>query len=289
MNNQIIIAAPSYNPSIGGSIVLHKLCHILNNLGYNSSLTTTMKLNGQVEFFALNPEYNTKIANEININNDIIIYPEIQPGNPYGCKNVVRYILNKFHLPQFDNSVATWHDKDFWLYFHELFYDGLREPNYLHIIDSGIDKFVNLGMERKYESCHTYRKRSHEKNSLNKIHPEDSILIEYNTPYSELVLWFNQCKRFYSYDTETYLSVLALLCGCESIIVPYPGLTKEDIVTKQPSFKYGIAYGIEDLHHGIMTSQLLVKHLQTLEDEQITNVMEKFNKIIKYFNLADNI
>jgi len=66
---RIIIASPSYNPSIGGVIVLHKLCHILNNLGYDSYLTSTMKLNGQLEYFYMNENYNTKIATDIDNEN----------------------------------------------------------------------------------------------------------------------------------------------------------------------------------------------------------------------------
>ena len=94
----IIIAAPSYNESIGGSIVLHKLCHILNKVGYPSQLTTLPKLNGNGTEFYINKEYDIPIAENIDIENDIILYPEIIRGNPFGAKNVVRYILGPFAL-----------------------------------------------------------------------------------------------------------------------------------------------------------------------------------------------
>ena len=131
--NQIIIAAPCYNESIGGVVVLHKLCHILNELGYNSSLTTTLKLSGQTEYFILNNKYNTKIATEINLEKDIIIYPEIEPGNPFGGKNVIRWILNDYHLPEKDNTLSTWEGTDYWLYYSNEFYDSLRDKNILHV------------------------------------------------------------------------------------------------------------------------------------------------------------
>jgi hypothetical protein len=38
MANRIIIFAPSYNPNGGGSIVLHKLCHLLNEQGQEAFL-----------------------------------------------------------------------------------------------------------------------------------------------------------------------------------------------------------------------------------------------------------
>ena len=132
---KIIICSPSYNSAIGGSVALHKLCHILNELKYDASLTSTLKLNGQVEWFALNPLFNTKIAEEFHPEEDIIIYPEIEPGNPFQCKNVVRYILNSFHLPEYDNTIATWGDLDYWLYYEHTFYDKLKDPNFLKIVD----------------------------------------------------------------------------------------------------------------------------------------------------------
>jgi hypothetical protein len=283
--SKIIIASPSYNPSIGGAIVLHKLCHILNIIGYDAYLFPTLKLNGQTDHFILNENYSTKIAEYIDPEKDLVIYPEIEPGNPFGCKNIIRYILNHYHLPEYDNSISTWGENDYWLYFHEHFYDGLKEPNYLHVIDSKLNIFKDYGFERKIEACFTYRKKSNEKNTLNIIHPSNSIEIQYNTSDEVLVNLFNTCKRFYSYDTETYLNVLASQCGCESIIVPYKDILKESIVQTQPSFKYGIAYGLDDLEYANSTRHLLISHLQNLETQQQIDTKIAFEKIFQHFNL----
>jgi hypothetical protein len=283
--SKIIIASPSYNPSIGGAIVLHKLCHILNIIGYDAYLFPTLKLNGQTDHFILNENYSTKIAEYIDPEKDLVIYPEIEPGNPFGCKNIIRYILNHYHLPEYDNSISTWGGNDYWLYFHEHFYDGLKEPNYLHVIDSKLNIFKDYGFERKIEACFTYRKKSNEKNTLNIIHPSNSIEIQYNTSDEVLVNLFNTCKRFYSYDTETYLNVLASQCGCESIIVPYKDILKESIVQTQPSFKYGIAYGLDDLEYANSTRHLLISHLQNLETQQQIDTKIAFEKIFQHFNL----
>lgn len=283
--SNIIIAAPSWNPQSGGTIVLHKLCDILNNIGYKSSLSSTIKLNGQIDNFIINEDYNTPIATQIDINNDIVIYPEIERGNPFGCKNVVRYILNKFHLPEYDDNIPTWGGNDYWLYFHKLFYDNIKPANYLHIIDSKTSKFIDLGLDRDIESCFTYRKKQGERNIIPIIHPSNSIEIGFHTPDYDLINIFNRCKRFYSYDTETYLSVLASLCGCESVIVPYKNIEKEHIVNNQPSFKYGIAYGLDDLEYALSTRHLLKTHLQDLEKQQLANVKDAFVKITNHFNL----
>lgn len=284
--NRIIIAAPSYNPAIGGCLVLHKLCDILNNNGYDAYLFTTPKLNGQMNYFFLNENYNSKIAEEIDVENDIVVYPEIESGNPFGCKNVVRYILNKFHLPsEGSNVMETWGQNDYWLYIHEHFYDGHRDRNFLHIIESKISIYKDYNLERPNKSCFTYRKRSDEKHNLPIYHPSDSIEIGYNASDEYLIQLFNSCERFYSYDYETYLTQLAALCGCESIIVPYKEIKKEDLIKNLPALKYGVAYGLDDLDHANSTRQLLRDYLKQLEDEQNIETKLAFNKIFKHFNL----
>lgn len=283
---KIIIAAPSYNSAIGGALVLHKLCHVLNTIGYDAYLYPTLKLNGQLNYFLLNDKYNTKIATEIDIKKDITIFPEIESGNPFECENVIRYILNKFHLPDSVGCVMdTWHEKDYWLYSHEHFYDGIKERNFLHIIESKLDIYKNYNLERKIEACFTYRKKSDEIQNLNIIHPKNSIKIGYNIQDQELIDIFNSCKRFYSYDYETYLSQLAALCGCESIIVPYKDIKKEDLIEKLPALKYGVAYGLEDLEYANSTRPLLREYIQKLEDQQYIDAKNAFEKIFKYFNL----
>ena len=277
--NQIVIAAPCYNESVGGIVVQHKLCHILNELGYNSSLTTTLKLSGQTEFFILNENQNTKVATYFNPEKDIIIYPEIEPGNQFNGKNVIRWLLNDYHLPEKDNTISTWNETDYWLYYDDMFYDGLKEKNILHIRETKLDIFKNYNLERKFKACFTYRKNHHLKSSLPIIHPENSIEIPHIISDEDLVRIFNSCERFYSYDTETYLNELAALCGCESIIVPY----KEAKFNSIP--RWGVAYGVENLQFSLDTHEKLIETLTQQETNNYLNTKIVFEKIFNYFNL----
>jgi hypothetical protein len=284
--SKIIIAAPSYNPSIGGAIALHRLCDILNQIGYDSYLFPTLKLNGNLDVFYLNENYHTKVATELDPEKDIIIYPEIEPGNPLNGNNIVRYILNIYHHPEYDNNIITWNENDYWLYYHELFYDGFRDKNMLYILDSKLDIYKDYGFERKIEACFTYRKKSNERNVLPIIYPPNSIEIGYNTPDMELISIFNSCKRFYSYDTETYLSTIAALCGCESVIVPYSGLTEEDFKRRKSSIlKYGVSYGLDKIDEANSTRHLLREYYEKHEKQQFIDTKIAFEKIFNYFNL----
>jgi hypothetical protein len=282
---KIIIAAPSYNDKNGGSIALHKLCHILNNLEYEAYVYPTDELN-QGDFNC-NLKYNTKIAESIDIEKDIVIYPEFQPNNPFNGKHVVRYILNNYHLHTNNNNSIhnTWGRNDYWLYYLDQFYDRIKAPNFLQIIDSKIDTFVDQGLERKYEACFTYRKKQNERDTLPVMHPSNSIEIFYNTTDEELINIFNTCKCFYSYDINTYLNVLAALCGCESIIVPYKNVPKEHILIPDTPIQYGVAYGLDDLERANLTRPLLQQYLKDVEENQIKNTKIEFEKIFKYFNL----
>jgi hypothetical protein len=286
--NRIIIAAPSYNPAIGGSIALHRLCDILIRLGYDAYLYPTIKLNGNEQTFIVNTEYKYQIATEIDIENDIALYPEIQPSNPFGCKKVIRYILNKFHLPEYDNTISTWNDNDFWIYYHELFYDDIKEKNVLTILDSKLDLYKDYGLVRNNEACFTYRKNNHRRNEIQAIHPNNAIEIGYNVGDSELISIFNSCKTFYSYDTETYLSTIAALCGCVSIIVPDKDLTEEEIEIRRKNLgiTFGVAYGIDDIENAKKTIHLLREHFEKQELSQFTETKNMITKIYKHFNIT---
>jgi hypothetical protein len=271
--DKIIIYSPSFNIKSGGIIALHKLCDILITLGYNTYL------HPMENPFYINENYKYQVINkeEIDLNNDVILYPEIIWGNPLNGKNIIRYIMNNGHITL--GRKETWGEEDFWLYYSELFYDGIKNKNILTVIDSFLDLYKDYNLERTIESCHTYRKND---NPTNKVHNDDSIEINFNHNPEDLVTIFNNCKRFYSYDNKTYLNTIAALCGCESIIV-----TEEDnfekYINNSPSVKYGIAYGFDDLERAKNTLPLLRKHIENLEKEPYNKIPELINKINEYF------
>jgi hypothetical protein len=274
---KIIISSPYYQTIHGGVIVLHKLCHILNEIGFDSYM---VNFNGATSPIKLNPNYNTKNINweSIDKENDIIVYPEITMGNPYGFKKCVRYIL--YHTSQ-KNIHHTWGNDDFWIYFREGFYDNLKEKNILTIRDTKVDYFQNLGLERTEDSCFTIRKGNRYNHIYKKYHPENSKEIGYMSD-GDFLNVFNKHKRFYSYDADTYLSIIAALCGCESVIVPIEGLSKEEWKSKNKDRQYGIAYGLDDIEN-CKNVDKLKQELVNTEKNQYIEVNDMFDKIVDYF------
>ena len=309
---KILISSVAYNNSIGGIIVLYKLCDTLMKLGFdvgmiprsdwhkidsNQLLNYVKGENNKwyaqyhkdiLHHFAVNPKYHCRFVTKFDADQDILLVPEIVSGNPFGFKNVVRYVMHRSHLNDDMKIAKTWGNNDFWLYYSEWFYDEMREKNILTLVDYKLDVFKDLNQDRIHESCHALGKFPRYNEPYVPIHPKDSIEMKHRgLNDKQLVELFNKCKRFYSYDTETYLNVMAALCGCESIIVPRKNISKEDVINKNPTFKYGIAYGLDDIESCKSRTQLR-PFLEELNTQQIENTKNMFMKIVDHFSLKQN-
>ena len=92
-------------------------------------------------------------------------------------------------------------------------------------------------------------------------------------PEDEIVSIFNNSKYCYFYDTQTYYSVIAAVCGCIPIIVLEPNKSISDYLS--PNERHlGRAYGdsSEQLQYAIDTRDQLIKSLDYREhnEENIT-------------------
>jgi hypothetical protein len=87
------------------------------------------------------------------------------------------------------------------------------------------------------------------------------------------------------------LSSVAVLCGCESIIVPHETISIEEVESRRQTlgFPYGIAYGIDDLDHATSTKHLLRNHYEQHELEQIKKTDLEIKKILLYFKYENNL
>ena len=109
---KFLIAAPSYDNRSGGCMVLHQLCHLLNNittayvvpmpmghivnwLNHGDINQIVQNQKSSVQAFKTCPDLNTPLFTErdVDINSFVAVYPEIVLGNPFQSTNVARWIL----------------------------------------------------------------------------------------------------------------------------------------------------------------------------------------------------
>ena len=97
--------------------------------------------------------------------------------------------------------------------------------------DINFEIFRDYGNQRK-GSCFLIHK-GNEALLDNNLHP-DAIELTDNTPSEKMAKLFNSVEYFYSYDSATFISVLAALCGAKSIIIPDGTRTIEQLIKAKP-------------------------------------------------------
>lgn len=258
----VIYAPGDYTPNGGGCVALHKLAHNIAFLGEDSYIYTSKKNPGYLGIQVTELEA-TAICQD---GKTMAIYPEVTCGNPFRSPLVMRWIL--YHVRRYDchgdfgvNDLIYKYANHFTLRNEQEVHGELRA------VELNLDVFKNEGRERK-GTCYLIKKENHKEQT----HPADSIkLDDYpskggNEYLSEI---FNRTEIFYSYDTATWLSVMASLCGCLSIVIPNEAVSPQQWHSGFPYFKYGIAYGWSDVEYALQTRHLLKGELLKIEAETI--------------------
>lgn len=267
----IVIYTYDFDMGIGGIKVMHKLCHLLNEMGYESYLMPIFVRNEFLTYYDNTPIITEEILNDIE--NCIVIYPEGIKYNPLNSKNVIRWILG----PPREEDIITYSKDDMILWYTDYYYlehVGQKE-NRLFILEFHEDIFFNQNKERKGTS-YCIRKCKDPKF----IHPKDAMFIPYHDAGDliELSNLFNQTEKFYCYDNYTFLSVQAAICGCISIVVPDGTKTKEEWLAGSALSKYGMAFGEDDIPRAIETLPLLYQEIDNINLEMYEQINIFINK-----------
>lgn len=303
MKKKFLIFSPSYNEISGGVVVLHKLCSILNTLGYESYLHPyiySYELNrynlkeflwncckwSVREFFKpyrTNPAFNTPIFKGLIENKDewVVIYPEVVFGNPLKAKNVIRWLL---HQPGYHEGSIYYGKNELYFKFNSAILDfdfpgSVTSRNELKVIHYPLE-YYNMEGSSSERSGTAYCLR---KGTGKKIQHElsESILID-GMSHFEVAEIFKRVKTFVSYDTYTAYSIFAILCGCESVVIPDEGVSEEEWYPN-PTDRYGISYGFENITKATVTAHLVHKHVQDEENRAVDNVKSFAFEVGTYF------
>jgi len=297
---KFIIAAPGYDDNAGGIVVLHQLCDRLNHLGHEAYLWPFFKpaldwtnpvktlylffryFRKTIKYgFKKNPKLITPTASYQDLEDAIIVYPEVIVGNPLRAQNVVRWLL---HKPGFNNGgKIDFGAGDLFFYYDKAFDDSRYNKypdNQLHIISQRSDVYKITNHDKRHGSCYLLRKGY--KREI--VHDTtDSRLID-GLSHEETAQVFNEVEYCISYDTYTMYNVYAAMCGCIPIVIPEKGITKEEWQPNEEN-RYGIAYGFDDIEYAIQTRPLLLQYIEKQERESNDSVKHFVEKCKSYFNL----
>ncbi len=305
---RIVIVTPAYCETVGGAVVLHKLCDILRKQGYDASLypfVTCLQLSERHWFngiglflkqifrvrlalflskFALNSSFETPIFRgrvcSLNDENTIVVYPETVSGNPLLAKNVVRWLL---HQPGFHTGEISFSRGDLLVKFNsaikDVQLDGVsvarQELKVIHYPLEHYFRPANVQERKGVAVC--IRKGAGKKF----IHDEPAILID-GLSHQETGKILRNVKYFVSYDTYTAYSLFAVLCGCISIVVPDDNQTEEEWYPKVED-RWGIAYGYDNIPFAEQTAELQVNRIREQIEAVEENVSNSFTEIESFF------
>lgn len=281
---KILVYAPGFDSKNGGVVVLHRLVHLINtatehqaflvpesynlelrSTGFIKNLSQKVKHQKKARHYTTKPAWDTPVVTHPTrqeIEQSVVVYPEIVKGNPLLASKVIRWLL---HQPgHFSGEIGYGKDELIFKFnsaIKDFTVQGSKTSSHeLKVIYYPIDLYNSDGALPENERtliCHAIRKGKHKPT----VHPENSILID-SLSHEEVAELFKQAKHFISYDDYTAYSIFATLCGCTSIVVPDEGVSLEQWYPHQ-SDRYGISYGFdeEQLNWSKRTSHLVKEHI----------------------------
>lgn len=255
----------------GGIVALHKLCHDLNCLGKEAYVLSK----------ETHPKFNAPYLGEKKFDDQetIVVYPEVEKGNPYNAKNVVRWVLN---TPGVCSSAEDFYNfkkpSDLIFKYSEFFTLKEESENKGILTTTFVDEsiFFDNNCTRK-NSCFFIKKGG----AKVIIHPPNSIdLSSHEDNFAYMADTFRTTEYFYCYDNACFWVVLAALCGCVSVVVPNSNMKDTEWYKKFPHKRFGVAYGTENITHAINSISLVRENIFKSYELQF-NTVEQFSRTVE--------
>jgi hypothetical protein len=284
--NIIIYAHRTFFLSDGGIVVQYYLASILDSMGINVKICNVYDNNAENELFN---KFITidEINNNVDFENTIVIYCEGVVGNPLKAKYVVRWMLSKFGQNSPYNYINNWNDNELVYFFNseiDFIDDDSFDIKYLTLFYIN-PNFKNNNLDRS-GVCFTRRKNRLFHYDYMEVHDSNSFEITKKHSQNDYIDIFNKHEMFISYDPLTFLSIIAIKCGCISIIYPVKGVSKKDYFKMTALYEYMLDKNIESIYgiaYGFGDDEInYAKNTLHLFEEQLLDVNKWF--IEKYVN-----
>ena len=271
----------------GGSVCQYLLAQNLDDLCQNVRIYPSSGIKKSNSIFSKFYENDFPIDD-----NCVVIYCEGTQGNPLGAQNVVRWMLSKLGQNVPADYLNTWNKNELVYYFNseEKIKNNPEKLGNIHKLLNIIyinPYAVNQNLSTRSRTCFTIRKAIQTHGKMpDMIHPSNSFEITKNHTQIHCIEIFNNHKYFISYDSITFLSVIAALCGCITIVKKVDGLSKYDwlnttcaanyLKESGENSLYGIAYGADDLENAINTIHMASEQCKRINEFSKKNYISKF-------------
>ncbi|MBS0437166.1 MAG: WavQ [Proteobacteria bacterium] len=297
MSRRFIVFADSFDENNGGVIALHRLCDLLNKAGREARLwPSRLPLwHGERPWasawaawrwyrrawrrpYRTQARFDTPLATPADLDGAIVVYPEIVHGNPLRAERVVRWLL---HKPGFHKGRYEYGPGDRYFFFQKAFDDPALNPdgdNLLKVVWLRDDVYRQTNFGERHGSCYFLRKGK----GRPLVHELEGSVLADRLSHAELATLFNRTQLCVSYDSYTMYSLFAALCGCDSVVVPEPGVSKEQWYPDEAD-RYGLAYGFDDLEWARRTRHLLLPRLKAQETQANDTVGAFISRCDAYF------
>lgn len=290
LNFLIQVHSPYSRLITGGIVAMHKLAYKIAERGHYAYTfckpeyphpnirqiqSEIVKQDGFIEFFTwenFNYVYN----------NTIVVYPQITGGNPFGVKNVARWIMYDT-----EKVIEDSYGPDEVLFNFGKFktYKGIPEKQ-LTVFDYKLDTFMHNNTGKRKGLCYIKHKQTPKDGHIliNKLGAVNITNWRENGGFEYLQDQLNKFEYLLIYDQKSFYTVAAGLCGCKTIILN-PGPSYEftdnahsdsedynDVLTPleyrlvNPIQMYGVAYGWNDIQWANNTIHMVRDHILAMEE-----------------------
>lgn len=276
----------------GGLMVLHKLSYDLADMGNMVYIFTKPHyphpnikqipsirkypsiLNNNAEYYHYN------IPANLDLDNTISIYPEIQSGNPYKTKNNVRWILYNTN-PHIEKS---WNSSDIYFNFRS-FKTNRKCDGVLTTADYNFDVLYDMNLSRS-GYCYILHKTT-PPNYMDVVKKFSAVNLTgwQKHGYDYLRSELNKYEYLILFDHNTFNATASILCGTKVINITSDGdMTPEEYYKSHPKQSYGVAHGLSQIHHAdstiLMARDNVIKIANT-ENETIIDFVNFWKSKLK--------
>lgn len=264
----------NYNIGSGGITVCFYMIQLLKKAGVFARICCSSRIDNPIS-----TDYVMK-EEPFDKDNTIVIYGETVEGNPLNAKHIIRWILGPYYNL---NTVSTWNLSDLVYFFNYEEKNKFVERS--HLIGSLYKMlttiyinpiFKNIQIKRSISHCHMFHKARIYHKEINNIHPDDSIQLQEGLSHDSLLIIFNTCDTFLSYDPITFSTFIAALCGCISVVCPIKNVSEKEWIDMTCLKQYandrkisklnGISYGYDNIEHAKKTIHLVQQQWDDILD-----------------------